>query len=187
MVQGVPFFRDIYVGPAEIPTDGPVRVRLMAMIIPQITLEVEALATTPDLRALLEQVDYAALNAMLDTPLAAIGPDAPEIAPAQQAAVATLALEALRAGQSAHLQGLEQRALAMVDAQAGLALPGAGVDMGAAKPATSAFSKLKGLFDGDARGSAQASEQSERDKPGRVQLSGGTSCLEGSAGRFCRD
>ncbi|MEB8389229.1 hypothetical protein OO012_18535 [Rhodobacteraceae bacterium KMM 6894] len=187
VVQGVPFFRNIHVGRTDLPEGGPVRLRLMAMIGQDVTLEVDSLATEPDLRGLLEQVDYAALNAMLNAPLTAIGPDAPAIAPEQQAAVAQLALEAMRNGQAAHLNDLQDRVLAMADAQAGQATPGAADTAGAAKPDSSAFKKLKGLFGGDARGSAEESGKADENKPGRISLSGGTSCLEGSAGRFCRD
>ncbi|MCZ4351603.1 hypothetical protein O4H61_03660 [Roseovarius aestuarii] len=185
VIQGVPFFRNIHVGPAELPQSGPVRLKLLAMISPQITLEVEARATETDLRALLEQVDYAALNAMLDNPLPAVGPEAPAIAPAQQAAVASLALEAMRKGQAAHLEGLQERALALVDAQAGRAIPDDKADH--AKSSDSAFGKLKNLFGGGARDDAKKSGQADKAKPARLQLSGGSSCLEGSSGRFCRE
>jgi hypothetical protein len=177
IVQGVPFFRNIQVARADLPEGGPVRLRLMAMIGPHVTLEVDALAGETDLRALLEQVDYAALNAMLDAPLTAIGPDAPAIALAQQAAVAQLALEAMRNGQTAQLSDLEERALAMADTQTAQAIPDT------SNPGSGVFGKLKGLFGGD----AQVSAKTPGEKPRRVQLSGGSACLEGSAGRFCRD
>lgn len=167
VVQGVPFFRDMNIGPAQLPQDGPARLSLTAMISPQITLNVQALATEADLRALLEQVDYTALNAMLDTPLPGIGADAPAIPAAGEAVWAELALQAMRAGQSAAFEDLGARALAMVDRAAAGEAPAAADTADTVETAQGAAAKPA--------------------KPGRLKLSGGSSCLGNSAGKLCAD
>ncbi|WP_281969096.1 hypothetical protein [Roseovarius nanhaiticus] len=148
-----------------------------------------ALSTAPEsaLRSLLAAADYDGLNGLLSTPLPLMGSDAPIIATANEAKAADvlLALQAgvLLANGGADLDAVRAARIGVLKAgsagRAQIALEGA-VRHGAAN--------VDALNDRDVTSTDEPTAAPEpRSKPQRLTLSGGKSCLEGSASRFCRD
>lgn len=77
---------------------GPVGYRAFAASMgSNVTIGVRAVASDASIKAMMEAIDYDGLNGMLDTPLANVGKDAPQVSPAEAMVMAEQALEARRA------------------------------------------------------------------------------------------
>lgn len=165
VVQGVPFFMspDAQQATEQAEEGAILPIGLKARIGSDIRLGVNARASADSVRTLLERIDYDALNAMLDAPQPGIGSAAPVLTPEEEAAAlaALAAARTISEASATSAPGREQAAQG------------------------NALSRVKSFF--GAGKSAHAGQAEPEDKPKRVQMSGGASCLEGSAGRFCRD
>ncbi len=176
----------------------------------EITLTVQSNAGLAATRAILAEVDYDGLNALLTYPLPYIGSAAPTVSPETERQLATVMVDMrqdLLSRRSTHAQAWLAQAtspegamkLALDEVMAGLdARGGTAPAFAGQTPQTEANSSAdsgKGVFGGFANsvtsffdavptGGASAEQAAP---PKRLQLSGGASCLEGSAGRFCRD
>ncbi len=176
----------------------------------EITLTVQSNTDFAATRAILAEVDYDGLNALLTYPLPYIGSAAPAISPETERQLATVMVDIREdllsrrsteaqawLAQAASPEGAMKLALdevvAVLDAGGGTAPAVAGQT-----PQTEANSKAdagKGMFSGFANSATSyfdavptgAASAKQPAPPKRLQLSGGASCLEGSAGRFCRD
>ncbi|MFD0858236.1 hypothetical protein [Roseovarius aquimarinus] len=179
-----------------------------------VRLHVLSTAPEADLRRILARVDYDGLNSLLSHPLAHVGRNAPAIPPevAPAAADVLLALHAnLLARRGAEAQAWIERAITPENAMK-MALneftqgwsadnipaldPGAepvpSAEAETQGSAIDAFEKMAGSVFGSASGGANATSTAapsadDASKPRRLTLSGGKSCLEGSASRFCRE
>lgn len=188
VVQGVPFLRRVDRADGDAPApDAIVPLSLSAQIGADVRLGVEARAAPDSVRMLLERIDYDALNAMLDTPQPGIGSAAPVLKPEEEARMAALAATAWRDARMQKSADLESRVIASAGAVAG-GPPASAQSDGAARQAGEGqgniLSRVKSLLGG---GPAKDDAGRQADKPRRLQLSGGASCLAGSAGRFCPD
>ncbi len=176
----------------------------------EITLTVQSNTNLAATRAILAKVDYDGLNALLSYPLPYIGSAAPAISPETERQLATVMLDIrddLLSRRSDDAQAwLAQAAspegamkLAVDAVKAGLGAGGGTAPALAGQiPQTEANSKadaglgvfgrfansVTSFFDAEPTGADSAKQPAP---PKRLQLSGGASCLEGSAGRFCRD
>ncbi|WP_138933871.1 hypothetical protein [Roseovarius arcticus] len=179
-----------------------------------VQLSVLSNAGEDDLRAVLGAIDYNGLNALLSYPLVHIGLNAPDIPLEAQPQMADLMLKMhsdLRARRSVEAQAWLQRAATPENAMKMMMNElatgwGAGgipqLDPGAAsgsmqetdEPAQASASgdvpSSKSVVDFAASlfgGGEDPAEREPAPKPKRLMLSGGSSCLAGSAGKFCRD
>jgi hypothetical protein len=195
VIKGVPFFEVISLQDIDRPTaeeGAPRDVQLIAEMGDAIMLKVSAHATDPSIRTLLEQIDYDSLNMMLDTPLAAVGAAAPEMSAEEEIAFALAALEARHARTLETAMNAEAQLLEAADAisgstrakadktpaKANQAEAGA---KGAGKAESKSISeRLTGIFS-----KSKAAAEPAKDEPRRIKLSGGKSCLDGSAGKLC--
>lgn len=172
IIDGVMFFRviDMETGLGADP-QGPQM--LQGFLGPDVAIGVYTEGPVPDLREVLTAIDYDGLNAMLDEPLRFVGSSALLLTEAQK---------------TEFLQAAAPLYAANFAAEAGTA---------AALPAASAPESPRLSLSG---GQALAASQSAQDvsrlsagtqsatagaKPGRLTLSGGSSCLSGSSGKFC--
>lgn len=178
----------------------------------EIALTVQSNADIDATRALLGAIDYDGLNTLLTYPLANIGSAAPDVAPEHEQELATFLLnlrQDLLNRRSAEAQQWLARAMspenamqmAMNEVTAGWLSAGSLADTKAATLQTEQAVTDGGMFGGLANavtsfldtgptqtGNAGQTATAEPSRPPkRLQLSGGTSCLEGSAARFCRD
>jgi hypothetical protein len=78
----------------EVEDTGPVVRTLRGAMGHEVTISVRAMATDVEIRDLLAQIDYDTLNKLLTTPLANVGSNAPDIAPAEERSVADAAVDA---------------------------------------------------------------------------------------------
>ncbi|MEX1234783.1 MAG: hypothetical protein WEB56_07340 [Roseovarius sp.] len=169
-----------------------------------------------DLRNILARIDYDGLNSLLSYPLAYVGANAPQIPQDSAPEVAGMMLELhgeLLDRRSAAAQAWMERAItpenvmkmALNEIAHGWGVgsikalepaedPAPEADGHAEVAPSAPAAPLKAIKSfagsimggGKARATAQA-EEPPKAKPTRLTLSGGSSCLEGSAGRFCRD
>ncbi len=96
VVGGVPFGRELGMFGFDDPEEDPatsVQV-FRAQMGPELKITVRALAPDDDVKALLAQIDFDTLNKLLTTPLQGVGSAAPVIAPADEQAIATAAVDA---------------------------------------------------------------------------------------------
>ncbi|MGR3566054.1 MAG: hypothetical protein ACU0FH_07875 [Heliomarina sp.] len=94
VIQGVTFLRRT--SWMQEKGDGPERSVFEAKMGDSITLKVSARAQVDSVRAVLETIDYDALNAMLDTPLVGVGSDAVPLSAAQAQFISAQHAEALK-------------------------------------------------------------------------------------------
>lgn len=160
-MQGVPWFAASDAG-----SDGKIaHYSLRTRMGGAITLRVEAMATDASVRALLDMIDYDALDAMLDPPLAGVGRSAPTLSDDAGRAAAQAAIDAYQSGR---------------DVAAGSLVAEAGAPDIAAPKDTTVPTRVQLQSRSKPKGTAA--------KPAkRLKLSGGASCLGGSGGHFCRD
>jgi hypothetical protein len=171
-------------------------------------------AAERDLSAVLGAIDYDGLNGLLSYSLAHIGSDAPSLPPEAEADMADAMLKMhgdLLSRRSQEAQAWMQRAMSpenamkmMVNELAhGWGAEGLGpMDPGKAPEpelpedetaqarGMRAIADFAALIFGDSDAKTtetDAPKAKDTPKPGRLTLSGGTSCLQGSAGKFCRD
>ena len=179
-----------------------------------VQLSVLSNAGEDDLRAILGAIDYDGLNALLNYPLVHIGSNAPDIPQGAQPQMADLMLKMhsdLRARRGAEAQAWMQRAATPENAMkmmmnelatgwgaGGISQldPGAAPETGqmagegAQASADTTAPDVKGVMGFAASllgGGNGGAEPEPTPKPKRLMLSGGSSCLAGSAGKFCRD
>ncbi len=169
----------------------------------EIALSVQSNADTRTTRALLATIDYDGLNALLTYPLPHVGADAPDVPPEFEAQFASLMLKLrqdLLLRRTAQAQAWMARAsspenamkIVLNEVMTGWGVGGvANVEM-TAPPGAQARGDTPAEFGSSVTswfGAAppETPEATPAAPPKRLQLSGGTSCLEGSAGRFCRD
>ena len=179
-----------------------------------VQLSVLSNAGEDDLRAVLGAIDYDGLNELLSYPLVHIGSNAPDIPLEAQPQMADLMLKMhrdLMARRSAEAQAWMQRAATPENAMKMMMNElatgwGAGgipqLDPGAAHEtvqesieaaqasADVEVPSIKGVADFAASlfgGDEDRAGSEPAPKPKRLMLSGGSSCLAGSAGKFCRD
>lgn len=165
IIQGVFFFRlsDPETGFGSDP-EGPMM--LQAYLGDGVALGVYADHPVDDLPALLNGIDYDALNAMLDEPVAHVGSNAPHVPEDQKA-------QFLEMAAAAYMSDPEELLAAGVDASPASAPQGGQALQGGAE--------VSRLTPGKA---GQAGKRGD-DGPKRLTLSGGRSCLDSSSGRLC--
>ncbi len=169
VVKGVPFMKLVNIETeAGSQPGGPVF--LQAFLGDDMAIGVYAETDDKSLRALLEQINYDALNAMLETPLQGIGSEAPVLAQEQEAEMIANAVAGFDALYYDTLEARNART------RAGLAGKSSKRKVGSSGAST--FKKVEGVAPVES-----ASQQGL--KPQRLKLSGGNSCLSGSAGRLC--
>ncbi|WP_324754631.1 hypothetical protein [Roseovarius sp. Pro17] len=181
-----------------------------------VQLSVLTNADDDELRAVLAAIDYDGLNALLAYPLPYVGATAPDVPLEAQPRIAEIMLEMhsdLLSRRSAEAQAWMERATSPENAMEMILnelahgwgadgivqldmddppAPTPSNDETAQAPSVAAVAEFaRSLFGGakdtpDAEETAKAKAK-DTPKPGRLTLSGGTSCLEGSSGRFCRD
>ncbi|HEY9039236.1 MAG TPA: hypothetical protein VIN05_09885 [Roseovarius sp.] len=169
-------------------------------------LKVYSSASDAETRAVLSAIDYDGINSLLTAPLPFIGSQAQPVAPEARQQLATLMIkirEDLLTQRSEAAQDWLQRAstpenamtLALSEIADGwgaggivqVDLPATAEGQGAAPSGFGAGGLggfVKGIFGGDSDAGAQ---DAPAEPPKRLKLSGGSSCLDGSSGRFCRD
>ncbi len=169
-------------------------------------LKVYSNASDTATRAVLSAIDYDGINGLLTAPLPYVGSQAQPVAPELQQQLATLMIrirEDLLTQRSAAAQEWLQRASTPENAmtlalseiakrwgagepvQGSAAVPKAGQGAAPSGPAAGGLTGLIGGILG--RGTGGPAQAAPAEPPKRLKLSGGSSCLEGSAGRFCRD
>lgn len=97
VIQGVPFFKvtEAWSDMDEVaPLDS--EINLVAQLGADIELSVKSNASARELRALLDMIDYDALNLMLDKPLNYVGSTAPKLSLEQEVLIAARAAEVYR-------------------------------------------------------------------------------------------
>lgn len=163
IVQGVPVYRMI--DPATgAGAGGKGPQYLQAFIGDRVAIGVYAEGNEAAMRMLLEQVNFDALNAMLDTPIAGVGRDAKPLSEEDRLVTLEAALAAAQNG----APKIGSAAVQQAGADGGQV---AGLD----EHNVARFSVGQDL-----------SGSKEDAKPGRLKLSGGTSCLTGASGKFCK-
>lgn len=181
IVQGVFFFRlaDPATGAGADP-EGPVM--LQAWLGDGLAIGVYADRPVEGLPALLDAIDYGALNAMLDEPVAHVGRDALPVPEGQKARLLELAAAAHMADPAALPAAADagDEAASMTGAPARMAAGGGGQALSPARPAPK--DTVSRLTPGQA---GQAGGQGGNAGPKRLTLSGGRSCLGASSGRLC--
>lgn len=185
IVQGVPFFRVL-----ETDINGGEALALEAFIGDGIQIGVAATAAPETVRAFLERIDYDNLNLMLDAPQPRIGSAAPTLTADEE-----MALAAFHAAMRYETERLASNALGnqFLDQLHQQTEGGElnAVAQESAAPAKPAVREVK-LNGGQALGERDANSGVKRlqvgqsgDKPTRLQLSGGRSCLGNASGKFC--
>jgi len=170
VVKGVPFLQ-VSDPESGVGTDGALM--LHGLIGEGVAIGVHAEAPSSDgVRALLGAIDYDALNAMLDAPQPGIGSAAPELTAEQERALLDAA--------AARSAGGKAPSAPSPDATAGSEAaerPVSRVELNGGQALGRSESGAKRLSEGRQGASGKA--------PKRLRLSGGRSCLGGSAGAFC--
>ena len=168
IIQGVLFFRliDPKTGFGGDPA-GPVM--LQAYIGDGVAIGVYADRPVDDLASLLNGIDYDALNAMLDEPVAHVGSNAPHVPEDQKAQFMEMAA-------AVHMSGPAD--LAAAPASGAVAPPAPAPQGGQALQGGAEVSRLT-------PGKAGQAGKRGDDGPKRLTLSGGRSCLGSSTGRLC--
>lgn len=179
-----------------------------------VQLSVLTNAGDDELRAVLAAIDYDGLNALLAYPLPYVGANAPDVPLESQPRMAEIMLKMhsdLLSRRSDEAQAWMERATSPENAMEmimnelahswgadGIAqfdiaetpAPTLPSDEAAQAPSASAVAEFAKLIFGGDKDTPKAKDtpkKKDTPKPGRLTLSGGTSCLEGSSGRFCRD
>ncbi len=171
IVRGVPFLRVI--GDEREPdgnAEGPLM--LLGFLGQEVAIGVYAERPFAELAEVLEAIDYDRLNAMLDIPLAGVGSDARPLPPAGKAAL--LQAAARRFGRA----GATVAAGAEPAGPADVRRVTLGSDQALAGAKNAAGVRRLGVR------RPGAGRAGTGDRPTRLMLSGGRSCL-GGAGRFC--
>jgi hypothetical protein len=192
VIQGVPFFERPDISAPDTPErveDTPRQITLHAFMGEAITLKVDAHASDEALRQILNAIDFDSLNLMLDTPLLAVGRDAPELTAEQEQHIAAAAVRAHFDQQMDRSRKAEEKLM-----QAAKSVSGTPKTDGTAQakpsqaPSTGIMEKAGAFFDSfKSTDEAAASGSPSKVQPQRLKLSGGRSCLDGSAGSFCNN
>ena len=172
VIDGVMFFRviDTETGLGADP-NGPQM--LQGFLGLDVAIGVYTERPVADLHEVLAAIDYDGLNAMLDEPLRFVGSTALLLTDDQKEEFLQKAARIYAAGFSAEAGSAAAQPAASAPASPRLSLNG-----GEALAASQTAQNVSRL----AAGTQSASSGT---KPGRLTLSGGSSCLSGSSGKFC--